>query len=200
MNIAPHQTVIAALRQATADRHRSIETLLSLESALDPRRYRQVLQGFGLFLAAWEPRVRAALPRADAAWFTARSRRHLVEHDMAVLRIAAHPRDAALHGLELADAASAWGSMYVLEGSALGGQVISRQLAQDHAIGPETGGAYFHGWGGQTGAMWRQFRERLERELGGDEAAIARACAAAVATFDALAGAFRMVLDEPVAA
>jgi hypothetical protein len=48
--------------------------------------------------------------------------------------------------------------------------------------------------------MWRQFRERLERELGGDEAAIARACAAAVATFDALAGAFRMVLDEPVAA
>ena len=200
MNIAPHQPVLAALRQATADRHRSIESLLSLDAALDLRRYGRMLRGFGLFLAAWEPQVRAALPRADAAWFTARSRRHLLEHDLQALRIPATQRAGALRGFALDDAASAWGSMYVLEGSALGGQVIARQLAQQLAIGPDTGGAYFHGWGGETGAMWRQFRERLEGELAGDAAALERACAAAVATFDALAATFTMVLDESVAA
>jgi heme oxygenase len=200
LNLEPHQPVVSALRRATADRHRSIESLLSLDAAPDRRRYARMLQGFGLFLAAWEPQVRAALPRADAAWFTARSRRHLLEHDLQVLRIASPRPLAALPGFRLADVAGAWGSMYVLEGSALGGQVIARQLAQQLAIGPETGGAYFHGWGGETGVMWRHFRERLERELAGDDAALARACAAAVATFDALAGAFTMVLDEPVAA
>jgi heme oxygenase len=200
LKIPSQQPVLAALRLATADRHRSIETLLALDTPFDLRHYQRVLQGFASFLAGWEPRVRAALPRGDAAWFTARSRRHLLLHDLEALQAPpALPAGPVPQPL-LRDAASAWGSMYVLEGSALGGQVIARQVAQRFGLAPEHGAAYFHGWGAETGAMWRQFRERLERELGGDDAAQHRACVAAAATFDALAGVFRVMLDEPVAA
>jgi heme oxygenase len=46
--------------------------------------------------------------------------------------------------------------MYVLEGATLGGRVISRHLAA-RGIGPDTGGAFFAGYGNQTGEMWKSF-------------------------------------------
>ncbi len=191
---------MAALRQCTADQHRSIESVLALDSPFDLRHYRRVLRGFGVFHAAWEPRVAAALPAADAAWFIARSRRPLLQRDLQALLIELPLPVAGPSRIPLDDRASAWGSMYVLEGSALGGQLIARRLVEQLGIRPDRGGAYFHGWGSETGAMWRKFRERLEQEVGSDPAAMARACHAAGATFDALTDVFRMVLDEPVVA
>ncbi|RPD45810.1 hypothetical protein DNI29_16805 [Hymenobacter sediminis] len=45
------------------------------------------------------------------------------------------------------------GAMYVLEGSTLGGQVITRQLAKS-GISTRT---YFTGYAERTGSMWKQF-------------------------------------------
>jgi len=45
------------------------------------------------------------------------------------------------------------GAMYVVEGSTLGGQVITRQLAKA-GIPMRT---YFSGYGAQTGPMWKSF-------------------------------------------
>lgn len=197
----PHpQPVLAALRQATADRHRSIEALLALDSPLDTDRYGRVLQGFGAFLAGWEPLVLAAVAPADAAWVSARSRQPMLLADLQALGLSLPHRLAPLRLPSLPDAASAWGSMYVLEGSALGGQVIAKSLERQLRIGRSSGAAYFHGWGDATGAMWKQFRDRIEHEVGGDDAATRRACQAAVATFDCLMDVFAVVLDEHVAA
>ena len=52
------------------------------------------------------------------------------------------------------------------------------------------GASYFHGWGADTGRRWRAFCELLDAEVGVTSAARAAACAAAVQTFDALAGHF----------
>jgi heme oxygenase len=92
--------------------------------------------------------------------------------------------------------------MYVLEGSALGGQVIARALRERWALGPHNGAAYFGGHGADTGACWADFRRRLAQEVDAHDAAACRsACAAAVATFTALQRSFEQVLsDEPRAA
>lgn len=55
------------------------------------------------------------------------------------------------------------GVMYVIEGSALGGQVVSRHLREHLGIMPDAGGAFFFGAGPATFANWRQTLARLAR-------------------------------------
>jgi heme oxygenase (biliverdin-IX-beta and delta-forming) len=85
-----------------------------------------------------------------------------------------------------------------MEGSALGGQYITRNLAQA-GLHPASGAAYFHGWGDATGAMWREARQVLARELA-SPAATGQACAAARHTFDTLSALLERTLHERTAA
>ena len=49
------------------------------------------------------------------------------------------------------------GCLYVLEGSTLGGQHISRELENRFNLSEKTGAGFFHGYGSQTLVMWRDF-------------------------------------------
>jgi heme oxygenase len=201
MQPSSREEAIVSLRRATGSSHHAIERLLRLEGEFDRAHYVRVIAGFDAFLAAWEPRVRAVLPQPWHAWFAARSRRALVRQDAEALGVAPVEAPAALLAdLRLTCCASAFGSMYVLEGSALGGQVVARRAAAALGITADSGGAFFAGWGADTGRRWREFRETLETEIGMSMAARQRACDAAVATFDALAAIFEITLDEPIAA
>jgi heme oxygenase len=59
-------------------------------------------------------------------------------------------------------AEDAWGQLYVLEGSALGGQLIARHLAATLALGPGSGAGGLVPHGNETGALWRGFKQALE--------------------------------------
>ena len=54
-----------------------------------------------------------------------------------------------------------FGSLYVIEGSTLGGQVISRHLKQKFELDEANGAAFFSGYGKETGKMWNGFRESI---------------------------------------
>ncbi|MET0352100.1 MAG: biliverdin-producing heme oxygenase [Rhizobacter sp.] len=198
MTTAPRvPETLTALRQATAPAHEAIDRQLQLDADMGLARYVRILQGFEAFLAAWEPDVAAVLPPEQRAWFSARSRLAFVRRDLAALA----PGDGAVPAPvlpPLPNRSAAFGAMYVLEGSALGGQVIARRVAERFGFDAERGAAYFHGFGDRTGGLWREFRERLEAEV--DPVARADACAAAVGTFEALRHHFETVLrDEAVA-
>ncbi len=55
------------------------------------------------------------------------------------------------------------GYLYVLEGSTLGGQILSRLLAQHLGLTPACGAAYFTAYGAQAGARWKACQELLTR-------------------------------------
>ncbi|GJG88823.1 heme oxygenase [Gemmatimonadetes bacterium T265] len=80
--------------------------------------------------------------------------------------------------------AHAFGTLYVLEGSTLGGQLLRRRLAPALGLTPEAGLAFFSVYGADVGPMWRAFGEALDRF----DTAAAPADRAA-ARGDALAGA-----------
>lgn len=183
---------LPALRAATRAHHDRLDRLLDLRRLGDRRRYGRVLQGMDGFLADWEAHVATALPAAWHGWLHRRSRRHFLRQDLRALGIASTAPHGPMPGL--GSAAAAWGSVYVIEGSALGGQVITRTLA-DAGLTPERGAAYFHGWGADTGRMWHDARRLLEGQLA-DPASLAQACEGACATFDALAHHFERVLHE----
>ena len=57
--------------------------------------------------------------------------------------------------------AHALGCLYVLEGSTLGGQIISRRIRQALEIDGDAGLAFFRAYGAHTGRMWQGFVEGL---------------------------------------
>lgn len=191
----PAARAIDALRAATHSRHQAIEQAMDLRRLRDPGHYARVLQVFDAFLGPWENTVAAALPPARGEWLRLRSRRAFVRDDLRALAIEALPPHAP--HLPLATAAAAWGSLYVLEGSALGGQVITRALAPA-GLRPGAGASYFHGWGEATGRMWNEFRALLETELA-QPACLAAACEAACLTFDALSASLTARVNERTA-
>lgn len=190
----PHDALLA-LRQATRERHNRIDRLMDLRRMQDREHYGRLLQAFDAFLAPWEDAIADALPAQWDGWLRHRSRRAFLQQDLHALDL---PRlDEPVRPLHFASAAEAWGSLYVIEGSALGGQVITRTLAQ-FGLQPDSGAAYFHGWGQATGAMWQEFRTRLQAELA-HPAWIAAACDAACRTFDALTALMESMLHERAA-
>ncbi len=54
------------------------------------------------------------------------------------------------------------GTLYVIEGSSLGGRVIARKLEQHLGLTTTTGAAYFNGYGDRSYANWRNFCQQLE--------------------------------------
>jgi heme oxygenase len=190
----PAACALTALRAATREQHERIDRLMDLRRLQEPAHYGRVLQVFDAFLGPWEEAVAQALPTAWPAWLHQRSRRSFLLRDLRALGL--QPAAPARLALRLPDAAAAWGSVYVMEGSALGGQVITRALAQS---GLQPASAYFHGWGADTGRMWQEFRIRLQAELA-QPAWVEAACDSACQTFDALSALLEPLCHERTAA
>jgi len=189
------ENALAELRLTTRAEHDRIEHLLRLTEPMPLARYAAIVGGFDAFLRVWEPRIHAALPERLQAWFRARRRGGLASADVEWLRDVAgiEPVDAdagAAAAVPLDDVCEVLGSLYVIEGSALGGRVIAPQLKRTLGVAQGRGASYFHGFGGETGAMWSNFRVLASLEIGESPRDIARACRSARRTFAALIALF----------
>lgn len=89
------------------------------------------------------------------------------------------------------DAAELAGMLYTIEGSTMGGQVISRHLATHLGITPAMGCRFFHAYGDLTEARWREFEVFLNASLA-DHQQCQRALETAKATFVCI----ESILDE----
>lgn len=65
--------------------------------------------------------------------------------------------------LTLADEAEGLGCLYVIEGSMLGGEYISRAIQKRLGVTEENGGRFFTGFGDGTDAAWWTFVTTLDR-------------------------------------
>jgi len=184
-------SALSELRLATRADHDRIERMLRLDAPMPLERYATILCGFDAFLRSWEPRIHAALPERLQSWHRARWRGGFASADVEWLRsvagVAAPPVEApAAAALPLADLAQVLGSLYVIEGSALGGRVIAPLLKRTLGLGQGSGASYFHGFGGDTAAMWSNFRVLAALEIGDSSRDIVQACRSASRTFAAL--------------
>jgi len=163
VEIAP-TSIVSLLRSQTQDAHSALEAQLSLlEQQASTEYYAGLLSRFLGFHLVWEEDLKA-FP-ALAGELEMRSRLGHLRHDLRTLGVTdAEISSVSLcsdaHGLT-ANEARALGSFYVLEGSTLGGQLITRHLSSAHWL-PAEGLSYFNPYGSRTGEMWRSFRRWLE--------------------------------------
>ncbi len=61
------------------------------------------------------------------------------------------------------------GLLYVIEGSTLGGQHISRALADYHGLSSETGASFFNGYGQHTLMRWESFLQFFDSVIQDNE-------------------------------
>lgn len=62
---------------------------------------------------------------------------------------------------EINSLSQAFGCLYVLEGSTLGGKVIAKTLFEKFGLDSSNGAAFFNGYGTETGSKWKLFKEAL---------------------------------------
>ncbi|GJD60236.1 biliverdin-producing heme oxygenase [Methylobacterium frigidaeris] len=177
--------ILERLRTETRAAHDAIERDLAWETRVANRDdYRALLGRFWGLHAVLEPALAASL--GDAAFFDPRRR---LAHLVADLRFLGFD-DAAIGALprpQLAlprHRAEAFGALYVLEGSTLGGQVIAKHIGRQLGLTAEGGCRYYAAHGRETGAMWKAFRLSLAEEASHGKADVI--VASATATFDAM--------------
>lgn len=157
------EDVLARLKLETRADHERLEAALDLTSdRLDRGAYLRCLERLHGYFAPLEAGITAVGGwRERGVDLDARRRSSMLEADLSALgqAPAVVPRCRELY--LPTEPAGAFGALYVLEGSSLGGRVIARRLRDTLGIGPESGARFFHGYGDRTGEMWRSFRAAL---------------------------------------
>jgi heme oxygenase len=155
-------TTMHRLRAETRAAHERLEESIDLMAlTATPDHYRALISRFYGFHTAIEPTLRAAL----SGIYEPIERAFLLEHDLKTLGVS----EACLEAIPLCEAlpehtgpARAFGVAYVLEGSALGGQIVGRVVRDRLGFGREHGAAFFLGHGRHIGEDWRAFGQACD--------------------------------------
>lgn len=181
---------MAVLREQTRVRHCALEDKLPWqEICSDQSRYVNILARFYGFFCVWEPfaesqlrkhardfmqpRRKTGLLSADLRWFGWN------EDDFATAATIAPGR------LSLNGQPTTLGSYYVLEGSTLGGQILSRTLERQLGLHNGEGYSYFRSYGSGVSEAWAEFGKFLSMQLANDSD-VSAAVAGATTTFGVL--------------
>ena len=166
----PHGLLLERLRSGTAEQHRDLESTVDISRRIADRdSYRKLLAQFYGFYRPVELRLggstaagrnEAMLGRFEKSRWLAEDLAHLgIEH------VAQLPQCTALPPVDTWP--RALGTMYVLEGSTLGGRHISALL--DQSSGAALPRRFFTSYDADVGMMWRSFCAVLDEISSPDE-------------------------------
>jgi heme oxygenase (biliverdin-IX-beta and delta-forming) len=155
------------LRAKTAGSHQLIEQNIASQQLMNPDvtvlQYGHYLKSLYSFVHGFEKMVFPLLNHYPALQLDKRKKSHLLQADLVMLnnREELELLPDELFSTHYRGVPAAFGGMYVLEGSTLGGQIISKHLSSTPGIAAGGSTAYFTAYAGQTGTMWKNFLQLL---------------------------------------
>jgi heme oxygenase len=160
-------TLPTYLKKATASRHQELDARVNLDfqapQAVIRQTYLQLLQATYRFITALEPSIHAYLKEhALQPWSLSCDRQPTLIQDLQELQ-AEIPNPEP--GVTIVSLPQALGSLYVVEGSALGGRVIYKQLKQIPAIADQCSFHYHGVPAEQLSKRWRDIQRVLSTSL-----------------------------------
>lgn len=159
--------IMTTLKEGTAEEHRRVERNLDHCTSPDVTLadYTGLLERMYGFYAVWEPDMEKAL-NGRLGFYPERAKLQMLEDDLQRLGHTAktinHLPRADLYPVSTA-LPSCLGALYVIEGSTLGGMLLSAHFNKVLGITPAEGGRFFAGYGRQTAAKWKVFGATLRR-------------------------------------
>lgn len=175
--------LLQQLREETREQHAGSERALmkkfrSIRNADD---YTAILRQFHEIYQPVEAQIHALIPAAEMQGVEERAKSPLLRDELQ--RLGAPVPQGDEDGVQLLSFSEAVGALYVIEGSTLGGQVISSMLSK-HYPELKTNYAFFNPYGEQTAEKWAQFRQQVT--LIGNKVNSGEAIAGAKKVFNAL--------------
>jgi heme oxygenase len=173
--------LLPSLKAGTQQEHQLLEDRLDLFNRVtDLATYRRLLEGFFTLYEPLEQCLGNVIDWRALNWDFDGSRKtpwlveDLINLGLSQTDIDSLPR--CPHLPEIDSASKAVGSLYVLEGSTLGGQLITKRFSSSLGTVPDRGGRFFSGYDEGTVAHWRAFAawvQSVEADLHAGEATIA---------------------------
>lgn len=147
------------LKEHTKTAHAALEGKIipAIKNLSDKAGYLQLLRLFYGYYAALEQRI-APQVNGKLADFGSRRKAGALLSDMRALQGDTETGTRLCEQLpDISSYPQALGALYVLEGSTLGGQIITQMIRQ-RVQEAETGLSFFNGYGDQTIPMWQRFK------------------------------------------
>ncbi|GAB5521005.1 MAG: biliverdin-producing heme oxygenase [Rhodothermales bacterium] len=150
-------TLMALLKAETRAAHEATEQAFNLKAVLQSKdAYAHLLQRLHRFYSVIEPMLATWDWASLGLDFDARRKLPWLEADLTAL--SASPHAEVIEPLPaLSTQAEALGALYVLEGSTLGGQIITKRVQSELGFSPHSGLRFFSGYQLKTGVYWHQF-------------------------------------------
>ncbi|WDF55467.1 biliverdin-producing heme oxygenase [Mucilaginibacter sp. KACC 22063] len=151
------------LKNETLSQHQQLEKRLvtRIKNATTTADYIDILQLFYGYFGGLEQYINQFIGSSQLADYTQRRKTDAIAQDIKTL--GADPVTIA-QNYELPQINSlpeAFGAMYVIEGSTLGGSIISKMISS--RLGISNGLSFFNGYGEKTQQMWEEFRNKLNQ-------------------------------------
>ncbi len=195
-------TLRMLLRDATHHHHVQLNRHLLLAGLTQPNyplsHYQTLLGTYYQLYALLEERINLFLNSHSVGFdYSVRCKLSWLIKDLDFFQIdilALHPlSQTATDFLKIETIGQLVGVLYVVEGSTLGGQMISQVLAKNHNFMHDTGSCFFIGYGENTMTFWQQFIT-FSDTLSADNHQCQASVDAACQTFQL----FNQVLDDVV--
>jgi heme oxygenase len=157
---------LAQLKSDTLANHQQLEKnlvgkLKGMQTADD---YIRILQLFYGYFAALEDQINKYIGIEKLTDYADRRKTLSIKNDLIALKGEVPEKALAVDLPEINDALQAFGALYVIEGSTLGGQVISKMIAKQLPHETQEGLSFFTSYGDDTMLMWNQFKTVLESQ------------------------------------
>jgi heme oxygenase (biliverdin-IX-beta and delta-forming) len=150
---------IERLRSETKSIHQALEKAMipGIRNAKTPEAYGAILKTFYGYFKAIENLLDKQLTDKIVPAYDQRRKAHIIIEDLKAINQNGALPPLATELPEISNAYQALGAMYVLEGSTLGGQVITKMLMQNLNLTDSAWIRFFSGYGDDTQKMWGSF-------------------------------------------
>lgn len=161
--------IMQRLRAETKETHQDLEKLLvpRIKSANSSEKYLQLL---GLFYGYFKPVEQQIAQYIDSSFlpdYNERRKSHSIINDIQSMDAAGNLPGLCSDLPSITNQYEALGALYVLEGSTLGGQVISKMLKNNLGFDGDGGLTFFSGYGNDTEKRWAIFTDIMNKHVVG---------------------------------
>lgn len=157
---------IEKLRSETKHIHQALEKVMipAIKQADTPEAYAKILNVFYGYFKAIENLLDVQLDEKLVPAYGQRRKADIILEDLNAMNLNGSLPPLATDLPQISSVHQALGAMYVLEGSTLGGQVITKMLKQNLNLTDTACLKFFSGYGDETQKMWASFMEALDKQ------------------------------------
>ncbi len=152
------------LKEETKQNHQVLEKALvgRLKAIRSPQEYANLLKLFYGYFGGLEVLINKAIDSTMLTDSVQRRKTQAIADDILTLSEDVPIKATGDDLPRINDHLEALGALYVIEGSTLGGKIISKMMAQQ--LGLDKGMSFFAGYGDKTERMWDTFKQALNSQ------------------------------------